>query len=172
MTAPPPHGAGHASQCSNTRIAATHTRPWSNIRDRIGRLCARVRGLVVTVKPLQRHISDSPHRSGDCPTTAWCGERLTVLKNPHCGHSHASVTSDVGMKCTKVNGTRVRRNGFTVTEVDFNVRSSTIRLISHGMAPHEVCGGQEQSRSTCLAFSGSFWCAPQLDQQDSRFWCE
>ena len=44
-----------------------------------------------------------------------------------------------------------------------NVRSSTIRLISHGMAPHEVCGGQEQSRSTCLAFSGSFWCAPQLD---------
>ena len=91
MTVPPPHGAGHASQCSNTRIAATHTRPWSNIRDRIGRLCARVRGLVVTVKPLQRRISDSPHRSGDCPTTAWCGARLTVLEHPHCGHSHASV---------------------------------------------------------------------------------
>ena len=50
-----------------------------------------IRGLVVTVKPLQRHISDSPHRSGDCPTTAWCGPRLTVLKHPHCGHSHASV---------------------------------------------------------------------------------
>jgi hypothetical protein len=32
------------------------------------------------------------------------------------------------------------------------------------MVPDEVCGGQEQSRSTCLAlFSGSFWCAPQLD---------
>ena len=67
------------------------------------------------------------------------------------------------MKCMKVNGTRVRRNGFTVTEVDFNVCSSTIRLISHGMVPDEVRGGQEQSRSTCLAFSGSFWCAPQLD---------
>ena len=91
VTVPPPHGAGHASQCSNTRIAATHTRPWSTIRDRIGRLCARVRGLVVTVKPLQRRISDSPHRSGDCPTTAWCEARLTVLKHPHCGHSHASV---------------------------------------------------------------------------------
>jgi len=59
--------------------------------------------------------------------------------------------------------TRKAYNGFTVTEVDFNVCSSTIRLISHGMVPDEVCGGQEQSRSTCLAFSGSFWCAPQLD---------
>ena len=28
-----------------------------------------------------------------CPTTAWCGARLTVLKHLHCGHSHASVTS-------------------------------------------------------------------------------
>ena len=27
MTVPPPNGAGHAAQCSNTRIAATHTRP-------------------------------------------------------------------------------------------------------------------------------------------------
>ena len=95
---------------------------------------------------------------------------LTMLRN-RLRRKH-SYDTDVGMKCTKVNGTRVRRNGFTVTEVDFNVRSSTIRLISHGMAPHEVCGGQEQSRSTCLAFSGSFWCAPQLDLQDSRFWCE
>ena len=25
-----------------------------------------------------------------------------MLKHSHCGHSHASVTSDVGMKCTKV----------------------------------------------------------------------
>ena len=91
VTVPPPHGVGQASQCSNTRIAATHTRPWSNIRDRIGRLCARAQGLVVTVKPYQRRIGDSPHRSGDCPTTTWCGPSLTVLKHPHCGHSHASV---------------------------------------------------------------------------------
>ena len=60
------------------------------------------RGLVVTVKPEQRRIGDSPHQSGDCPTAAWCGASLTVLKHPHCGHSHASLTSDVGMKCTKV----------------------------------------------------------------------
>jgi hypothetical protein len=46
VTVPPPHGARQASQCSNTRIVATHTRPWSNISARIGRLCARgVRGL-------------------------------------------------------------------------------------------------------------------------------
>ena len=90
MTVPPPHGAGHASQCSNTGIAATHTRPWSNIRDQIGSLCARAQGLVVTVKPYQRRIGDSPHRSGECPTTAWCGPSLTVLKHRHCGHSHAS----------------------------------------------------------------------------------
>ena len=88
------------------------------------------------------------------------------------------MTSDMGMKCTKVNENTVRRNGFTVTEVAFNVRSSsTIWLISHGMVPHEVCDGQEQSRSTCLAFSGSFWCVPpQLDLssilQDSHIWCE
>ena len=53
--------------------------------------CARVRGFVVTVKPQQRRISDSPRRSGDCPTATWCGASLTVLKHPHCGHSHASV---------------------------------------------------------------------------------
>ena len=35
VSVPPPHGAWQASKCSNTRIAATHTRPWSNIRDRI-----------------------------------------------------------------------------------------------------------------------------------------
>jgi hypothetical protein len=29
--------------------------------------------------------------------------QAVVLKHPHCSHSHASVTSDVGMKCTKVN---------------------------------------------------------------------
>ena len=44
VTVPPPHGAGQAPQCSNTRIAATHASPWSNIRDRIGRLCVRESG--------------------------------------------------------------------------------------------------------------------------------
>ena len=58
-------------------------------------VCMRVRGarrngLTVTAS-LQRRMSDSPHRSGDCPTTTGCGASLTVLKHPHCGHSHASV---------------------------------------------------------------------------------
>ena len=75
---------------------------------------------------------------------------LTRVRDLRCG-------DEIG---TKVNGTRVRRNGFTVTEVDFNVRSSTIRLISHGMAPHEVCGGQEQSRSTCLALEWQLLVCP------------
>ena len=68
-----------------------HSRVRGRFRDRIGRLCARVRGLVVTVKPLQRRISDSPHRSSDGHTTPWCVASLTVLKRSHCGHSHASV---------------------------------------------------------------------------------
>ena len=68
---------------------------------------------------------------------------------------------------------RVRRNGFTVTEVDFNVRSSTIRQISHGMVPHEVCGGQEQSRSTCVSHLVAAFSVPHSSiLQDSRFWCE
>jgi hypothetical protein len=37
--------------------------------DRASLSCARVRGLMVTYKPLQRRMSDLPHRSGDCPTT-------------------------------------------------------------------------------------------------------
>jgi hypothetical protein len=88
-----------------------------------------------------------------------------VLKYPYCG----SLIRVRDLRCgdemheSGMLRTRVRRNGFTVMEVDVNVRSSTIWLISHVMAPHEVRGGQEQSRSTCLAFSGSFRCAPQLD---------
>ena len=53
---------------------------------------------------VKRRMRDSPHRSGDCPTTTWCVASLTALKHPHCGHSHASVTSDVEIKCTKVWG--------------------------------------------------------------------
>ena len=33
----------------------------------------------------------APHRSGNCPPTTWWGASITVLKHPHCGHSHASV---------------------------------------------------------------------------------
>jgi hypothetical protein len=43
-------GKPHSAQTPALR-PLSHTRPWSIIRDRIGRLCARVRGLVVTVKP-------------------------------------------------------------------------------------------------------------------------
>ena len=78
---------------------------------------------------------------------------LTRVRDLRCGDDmHESGVNE---------RTRVRRNGFIVTEADFNVCSSTKRLISYGMIPREVCGGQEQSRLTSLAFSGSFWCAPQ-----------
>ena len=40
------------------------------------------------------------------------------------------------------------RNGFTVTDVRYNIRSSTNRLPEHRMVPAEVCDGQEQARST------------------------
>ena len=49
--------------------------------------------LPVDQSPDYRHfrMRDSPHRSGDCPTTTWCVASLTVLKRSHCGHSHAHV---------------------------------------------------------------------------------
>ena len=40
------------------------------------------------------------------------------------------------------------RNGLTVTEVRYNIRSSNNRLPEHLMVPPEVCGGQERVRST------------------------
>ena len=43
VTVSPPHGGGAASQCSNTRVMASHTRLWSDIRARIGRLCGHER---------------------------------------------------------------------------------------------------------------------------------
>jgi hypothetical protein len=67
-------------------------------------LLASPQGLVVTVKPLQCRMSDSPHQSGDCPTTKWCRASLTVLKHPHCGHSRRSV---VKYPCSKA-GVSVR----------------------------------------------------------------
>jgi hypothetical protein len=39
-------------------------------------------------------------------------------------------------------------NGLTVTNVRYNIRSSTRRLPEHRMVPSDVCDGQEQSRST------------------------
>ena len=71
-------------------------RPWSNIRARIGRLCARESGgSVVTVKPLPRRMSDSPHRSSDCLTTTWCGASLTVLKHTRIAATYARPWSNI-----------------------------------------------------------------------------
>jgi hypothetical protein len=49
-----------------------------------------------------------------------------------------------------VDGVRHRRsrNGLTVTDVSYNIRSSTRRLPEHRMVPTDVCDGQEQARST------------------------
>jgi hypothetical protein len=61
----------------------------------------------VTVQPLQLRMSDSPHRSGDCPTTTWCGaSSRTVLKRTHCGQTQASMVkyprSDRASLCATV----------------------------------------------------------------------
>ena len=40
------------------------------------------------------------------------------------------------------------RNGLTVTDVRYNIRSSTNGLTEHHMVPADVCDGQEQGRST------------------------
>ena len=40
------------------------------------------------------------------------------------------------------------RNGLTVTDVRYNIRSSINRIPEHRMVPAEVCDGQEQARST------------------------
>jgi hypothetical protein len=51
---------------------------------------------------------------------------------------------------TTVDGVRHRRsrNGLTVTDVSYNIRSSTRRLPEHRMVPADVCDGQDQARST------------------------
>ena len=43
---------------------------------------------------------------------------------------------------------QLSRNGSTVTDVRYHIRSSTNRLPEHRMVPAEVCDGQEQARST------------------------
>ena len=40
------------------------------------------------------------------------------------------------------------RNGLTVTDVKYNIRSSTNRLPEHRMVPAEVCDSREQARPT------------------------
>ena len=40
------------------------------------------------------------------------------------------------------------RNGLTVTDVGYNIRSSTNGFPEHRMVPPDVCDGQEQARST------------------------
>ena len=43
---------------------------------------------------------------------------------------------------------RRSRNGLNVTDVRYNIHSSTNRLSEHRMVPPEVCDGQEPARST------------------------
>ena len=113
---PEPSGAGTASRLP--RGHGSLALSWSNIRVRIGCLCcvreSPPRGVVVTVKPSQRRISDSPHRSGDCVTTTWCGASLTVLKHPHFSHSHASV---VKYPCSDRASPKTRERGQFVTVI-------------------------------------------------------
>jgi hypothetical protein len=57
-------------------------------------VCARVWGIVVTAKPLQRRVSSLCHRSDDCVTTRTYNRSLTVLKHPCCCHPYASGTNN------------------------------------------------------------------------------
>jgi hypothetical protein len=89
-----------------------------------------VRGVVITVKPLQRRISDSPHRSGDSP---WCGFSLThsaqapALWPPIRVLDQISVLGSHSRLCARVRGLVVtvkpRSNCYSV--------ALAIRLIVH-----------------------------------------
>ena len=65
---------------------------------RTGRSLLLLEPAAVTVKRLPRRVGDSPRRSGVCPTTAWCGVRLTALEHPRCGHPHAPVVKCRGAR--------------------------------------------------------------------------
>ena len=67
------------------------------------------------------------------------------------GQEQARSTSDgreVDLTTRLYAHQRSLRNGLNVTDVGYNIRSSTNRLPEHRMVPAEVCDGQEQARST------------------------
>jgi hypothetical protein len=67
------------------------------------------------------------------------------------GQEQARSTSDsreVDLTTRQYAHQRRSRNGLTVTDVGYNIHSSTNRLPEHRMVPAEVCDGQEQVRST------------------------
>jgi hypothetical protein len=85
----------------------------------------------VTVKRLPRRVGDSPRRSGVCPTTAWCGVRLTALEHPRCGHPHLPV-----VKC------RGARTGRSLLLEPAAVTVKRLpRRAEAGPAGHRLCGG-------------------------------
>jgi hypothetical protein len=95
----PPHSAGmYLSSCSASSCSASSSLQAAPVFVRrltcLLPCAARPFGrwvLIMTVKPLQRRMSDSPHQSWAYPTTTWCRASLKVLKHPHCGRSRASV---------------------------------------------------------------------------------
>ena len=86
----------------------------------------------VTVKRFPCRVGDSPRRSGVCPTTAWCGVRLTALKHPRCGHPHAPV-----VKCR---GARTGRSLLLLEPAAVTVKRFP-RRAEAGPAGPRPCGG-------------------------------
>jgi len=67
------------------------------------------------------------------------------------GQEQARLTSDgreVDLTTRRCACQRRSRNGLTVTDVGYNIRSSTNGFPGHRVVPTEVCDGQEQARST------------------------
>ena len=88
------------------------------------------------------------------------------------GQEQARSTSDgreVDLTTRQYAHQRRSRNGLNVTDVGYNIHSSTNRLPEHRMVPAEVCDGQEQARSTLdgreVDLTTRFW-------ENRTFWCE
>ena len=95
-----------------------------------------------TVTDVRYHIRSSTNR---------LPEHRMVPAEVFDGQDQARSTSggrEVDLTTRRCACQRRSRNGSTVTDVRYNIRSSTNGLPEHHMVPADVCDGQEQGRST------------------------
>ena len=111
---------------------------------RTGRSQLLLEPAAVTVKRFPRRVGDSPRRSGVCPTTAWCGVRLTALKHPRCGHPHAPV-----VKCR---GARTGRSLLLLESAAVTVKRSRVARRRGRRVPDHAAVGHPCAAATwrCL----------------------
>ena len=98
---------------------------------RTGRSLLLLEPAAVTVKRLPRRVGDSPRRSGVCPTTAWCGVRLTALEHPRCGHPHAPVCQMSRCSDGSVAAAGARRGDGQTVPVPRGRLAASIGCVSH-----------------------------------------